>query len=288
MKKQTFVTVGIMAGLFLGAIAGEMLYRYHNGNVPVSLLECLHFIGSTFFIGLLKMILVPLIASSVIMGVTSIGNPQKLGFVGLSTVVYYFTTMLIAVILGIVLVTSIQPGKGIDTAFRDRQVHDFENSNTTSKYRLTKARGTGMWGAIRNITGQLIPRNPIGSAAKGQMLPVISFSLLFGIALTMVGDKGKPVIAFFEGVYATIMKLVDWILFLAPLGVFALIAWSVARIGVVELVGPLFKYIITVVAGLLIHTADLHLRPSTFYRPGPSDVMLRPIFGCGLGRLGWC
>jgi Na+/H+-dicarboxylate symporter len=150
-------------------------------------------------------------------------------------------------------VTSITPGKNFDTAFRAQQVENFEASGSTAQQRVGGASGTGLWGAVKNITSQMIPSNPIGAAAGGKMLPVISFSLIFGIVLTIVGEKGRPVLAFFEGVFIAVMKLVEWILWLAPIGVLALVAWTVARIGMYNLFGPLLMYVLTVVFGLAIH-----------------------------------
>ena len=253
MSRHTLITVSIFIGLIAGAVLGEVLYHVYDQNVPSGWLEGLSFIGKTFFMGLLKMVLVPLIASSVIVGVASIGDPAQLGYVGLSTIVYYFATMLIAVIIGVVLVTSIQPGADIDLSFVDSKTTAFEASGTTAQNRVSGASGTGLWGAVKNLTSQIIPSNPIGAAADGKMLPVISFALLFGIVLTVIGEKGKPVLRFFQGVFAAIMKLVEWILMMAPIGVLALVAWTVARIGLEKLTGPLVLYILTVVCGLLIH-----------------------------------
>ena len=253
MNRHSIVTIGILIGLVVGAVIGEVLYQSYGGAVPLGWLEAFSFVGKTFFMGLLKMVLIPLIASSVIVGVASIGDPSKLGLVGMWTVVYYFSTMLIAVVIGVVLVTAIQPGDGIDLSFRDEQVTAFEQSESTAQQRVGGASGTGLWGAIKNITSQIVPSNPIAAAAGGKMLPIISFSLIFGIVLTVIGEKGKPVLAVFEGIFVAIMKLVEWILLLAPIGVLALVAWTVARIGTLNLFGPLLKYVLTVIAGLLIH-----------------------------------
>lgn len=254
-SKHTILTLFIFIGLIVGVLLGEILFRAYEGNVHDGWLEGLSFVGNTFFMGLLKMVLIPLIASSVIVGVASIGDPSKLGVVGAMTVIYYFTTMAIAVIIGVILVTSISPGDGIDLSFRDQQVEQFEASETTAQQRVSGASGTGLWGAIKNIASQIVPKNPIASAAEGKMLPVISFSLLLGVVLTMIGQRGAPVLQFFEGVFAAVMKLVEWILWLAPVGVLALVAWTVARIGATDLIGPLAKYVITVIIGLLIHGA---------------------------------
>ena len=247
------LTFLILVGLVAGAIVGQILFDRHEGQVPTKIVSGFEFVGQTFFMSLLKMVLVPLVATSVIVGVSSIGDSGQLGWVGVATLVYYFSTMLIAVLLGLVLVTSISPGKGIDEAFRDQQVERFENSASTTGERVKKASGTGLLGAFQNIVTQLVPKNPLGSAVKGEILPVISFSLMFGIALTMLGEAGKPLLLVVNSAFAGIMQLVEWILWLAPIGVFALMVWTVARIGLTSLGGPLLLYIVTVLSGLAIH-----------------------------------
>ncbi len=247
------LTLWIVIGLAAGVVVGEFLFRYYDGLVPSTFLQAFEFVGNTFFMNLLRMVLVPLVASSVIVGVSSIGDPSKLGFVGLATILYYFATMVMAVCLGVLLVTTIQPGKDIEKAFRDSEQARFEGSETTARQSVERASGAGLWTAIRNITNQLIPTNPIQAAAEGLLLPVITSSLLLGIVLTVIGGQGRPVLDFFHSLFAAIMLLVSWILWLAPVGVFALMAWSVARIGLVQLRGPLFYYVITVLAGLALH-----------------------------------
>jgi len=252
-NKHTILTGGILGGLVLGIVVGEAAYRWYGGDVPHGLLEGLSFVGNTFFIGLLKMVLVPLVAASVIVGVSSIGDPAQLGRVGGWTVLYYFTTMVAAVVLGVVLVVSIGPGNDFDAAFRAQQVQQFAQDAGVAQQRVQDAGAQGLWGAFKNIATQLIPSNPIGDAANGRLLPVISFSLILGIVLTVIGPRGRPVLDFFDSLFVAIMKLVDWILWLAPLGVFCLVTWTVARIGAGSLIGPLGKYMLTVIAGLAVH-----------------------------------
>lgn len=252
-NKHTILTVGILAGLILGAAVGEWLYRAHSDGVPVGVLEGLSFVGNIFFIGLLKMVLVPLVASSVIVGVSSIGDPNQLGRVGGWTILYYFSTMAAAVVLGVVLVVAVGPGKDFDEAFRRQQTEQFAHTPGGVRERMQYAQDTGLWGAFKNIATQLIPNNPIGDAANGRLLPVISFSLILGIVLTVIGSRGRPVLDFFDSLFVAVMKLVDWILWLAPLGVFCLVAWTVAQIGTNSLIGPLGRFILTVLTGLSIH-----------------------------------
>jgi len=107
--------------------------------------------------------------------------------------------------------------------------------------------------AARNIIQQLIPENPVAAAASGQILPLIAFSIILGIALTVIGPRGRPLLDVFDALFAAVMKLVDWILWLAPIGVFALVVWTVARLGAEQLLGPLAMYMFVVVLGLAIH-----------------------------------
>ena len=247
------ITVLILVGLVVGAVVGEACYRIYDGDVPENLITAFHFIGNTLFMSLLKMVLVPLVASSVIVGVASIGDPARLGRIGLMTVIYYVSTMFIAVLIGVTLVTSIKPGEGMEAAFRDQQTAEFAASESTAQQRVQGAAGTGWFGALQNIVGQIIPSNPLGDAADGKLLPVIAFCLALAVVSTMLGEHGRPLIQFFESLFAVMMKMVELILWLAPIGVCALLAWTVARIGLVSLLGPLAKFVITVLVGLAIH-----------------------------------
>ena len=264
-RSAMLLTWLILLGLLLGLGVGEAIYRAYldagtqTSNVPVGLLETLKFVGDTFFIGLLKMILIPLVASSVIVGVASI-DPSHLGRVGGLTVLYYVSTMVIAVTLGVILVSTVQPGSGFPEEFREQQTQQFDEGGGVLKERAEKAGESGrkgvagaLWDSFRNIVKQLIPSNPIGAAANGDILPVIAFSLIFGITISVIGPPGRAVLLFFDGVFQAVMKLVSWVLWLAPLGVFCLVAWTVARIGSLALIGPLGQYMGTVFAGLVIH-----------------------------------
>ncbi|MEE9212981.1 MAG: dicarboxylate/amino acid:cation symporter [Phycisphaeraceae bacterium] len=266
LNKHTFITIGILAGLILGGVVGQALFAAYESDVPAAALEGFQFVGNTFFIGLLKMILIPLVASSVIVGVASIGDPSQLGKVGGLTVLYYFVTMVAAVVLGVVLVTTVAPGdpkgdgSGIGAdVIAQGEVAYAQESQSTRQHVEAKAqagrRGVpgALWESFRNIATQMIPSNPIGAAAEGQILPVISFSLIFGIVLAVIGPRGRPLLSFFDSLFGAIMKLVDWILLMAPIGVFCLVAWTVARLGAAELLKPLIWFMLTVIAGLAIH-----------------------------------
>ena len=290
--KDFRITAWILAGLILGAIVGEVLYGIYDGAVPAGWIQGFSLIGNTVFMGLLKMILVPLVAASVIVGVNAIGDPAKLEKVGGLTIVYYFGTMFVAVITGLMLVTAIVPGDphgdgsglGLDVIAQGEQA--YAEQPEADRTRVETTGGAGLGGALINLVSQLIPTNPIGAAAEMQLLPVIAFSILLGVALAAGGDTTRPVTAFFEGLLDAIMRLVDWILRLAPLGVFALVAWTVARIGLGSLFGPLAAYVMTVLTGLAIHafvTLPLILWLVTRIRPWSYLKGMRPALFTAIG-----
>lgn len=252
-NKHTFITFGILGGLIVGAIIGELFFQLAEPDTRATAADTFKFIGSTFFMNLLKMILIPLVMSSVVVGVASIGSAESLGKIGGFTLLYYFATMLIAVILGLTLVTAIQPGNGMDQDVIAAGTQAFEATSDSKRAMIQEKGEGGLWGAFQNIANQMIPSNPIGAAADGQVLPVITFSIFLGIVLTVIGEVGKPLLDVFIAIYEAVMKLVDWILWLAPLGVMFLVAYTVANIGTDQLIGPLFKYILTVLLALLIH-----------------------------------
>ena len=125
MNRHTILTVAIFIGLVLGLILGEILYRM---SVPAHVLDGFEFVGNTFFMRLLKMVLVPLVASSVLVGVASIGDPSQLGKVGGWTVLYYFATMAAAVVLGVILVATINPGGTFPDDIRQARIEEFESA----------------------------------------------------------------------------------------------------------------------------------------------------------------
>ena len=168
------------------------------------------FVG-TFFLKALKMIIVPLIFFSMVSGITSLGDVRKLGRLGGRTVLYYACTTLIAVVLGTIMVNLFQPGVGLD------------QSSLPQGEMPAKAVGAS------DILLSFVHDNIIQAAADLKMLPIIVFSMLFGAVLTTIGDKGRPVIAFCEGGNEAMMKIVHIIMYLAPIGIFGLVAGTFGK-----------------------------------------------------------
>ena len=255
MNGRWLLTILIVVALVAGAVTGQLLHDPEFNPVDVScvhkhiqVLQTFDFIGTTVFMGLLKMLIIPLIASSIIVGVTSVGDFSKLGRMGIRTIVYYFATMVIAVVIGLIVVTAMKPGAEMTAAAQslpDTMYQPDENVASTAS--------GGLAGVTRNLVSQIIPTNIVAAMAEGQVLGVISFSIFFGVVVTLIGDKGTVIVAFFNAVFEVLMKMVHTIMWIAPLGVFALLAWSIARIGLGVFTSAIGKYMIAVVSGLLIH-----------------------------------
>ena len=228
-RSQQLLLIGIFAGLIVGATVG-----YVMGPDAVMF----KWLGDLFLRGL-KMIIVPLVVSSMIMGITSLGDVRRLGRIGATTIVYYMITTGIAVVLGLILVNIIQPGVGVE---RSGAVPEMVAGKTFS--------------FIDVIVG-MIPENIFAAAANMDILPLIVVSLLFGAVLTTLGEVGDPVVRFFNGVFEATMKVVHIIMWFAPIGVFGLVAGRLGEVGggsafMVEL-SKVGKYSLTVLVGLGLH-----------------------------------
>jgi len=225
-----------LALLFAGIVAGVVCGWFFGPAM-----QSVAWMG-TFFLNALKMLIVPLIVSSMIVGIGSMGDVRRLGRQGGTIFVYYFTTTGLAVLLGIILVNIIQPGVGVVLV---------EGSVVPDAVAGKEAIG------FTDIVLSLISPNIVGAAAEMDILPLIVFSLAFGAVLTTLGVRGEPVLRFFDGVNEAMMKLVDIVMILAPLGVFGLIASKLGDAGGgAAFWGELIKigkYSLTVLLGLLLH-----------------------------------
>ncbi len=269
----------ILGGLILGVIVGQWLY---DDSFKITMPDTAHrhahavavfyFLGDTLFLGLLKMLVIPLISTSVIVGVTSVGDFRELGKIGSVTLIYYVVTMMIAAAIGLVLVSAMKPGHNIPAEQREAAQQTYEENDSIK--RNIDAGPKGLIGALENLVKQIIPRNIVGAAAAGNALPVIFFSILLAIVLTTMGDTAKPVTDLVAALFQAIMKLVHGVIWLTPVGVFALLAWTVARIGLGVFASAIGSYMLTVLVGLAIHgLVVLPLFCSVFARCNPFRFM---------------
>jgi len=249
---KELLTLLIVDGLFLGVIYGQ--YLFDHPDVTVAKDHWSYVVGNLVLIRPLKLLIVPIVFTSVIVGVTSIGNPQKLGVVGGATVLYYIATMLIAVTIGTTLVTMTQPGDLPDEARQeliDRGAIAYQGSDVESLAGADDQQTLG--DVFLNLVEQLIPTNVVGDMAESNTLGVIVFALMLGLALAAGGEKTRPAVRFFEAIFDAIMRLVLFVIWITPLGVFLLMAYTVGSIGLENLVGPIVWYVFVVLTGLFIH-----------------------------------
>ena len=221
------IVIGAIAGIFCGWFFGEAM-------------QSVKWIGD-LFLDALKMLIVPLIVAAVITSITAIGDVRHLGKMGGITILYYLTTTAIAVLIGLVMVNIIQPGSSAS-----------DLSNVIPQ-EIAGKEATGITDLIRT----LITPNLVDSAANSQILPLIVFSLIFGIALTTIGERGNVISNFFEGLNDAMMKLVIWLMYLSPIGIFALIAAKLGESGGGDAVwveiSKVGWYVFTVIIALGIH-----------------------------------
>lgn len=209
----------IFAGLVLGVLAGIWLHKDPNPIVMTTFT----FIGQVF-IRLIQMVVIPLVISAIVIGITSIGDSKQLGKLGTKMIFYYAILTTIAVTVGAFLAIVMQPGVGATS---------FINSDIASDIQLHVASTIeAQKGNLLNIILGFIPKNPIESIVSGEMVPIIVFAVLFSVALAKVGEINRPFVSFFESIFAATMKITDWIMCFAAPGVFALTAVSVSAFGV--------------------------------------------------------
>ncbi len=209
------------------------------------------------FLNLLKVIAVPLVLGSLITGVASLSDVRKLSRIGGRTIAIYITTTTISVSIGLVMVNLLEPGTGVPRALQEQLQTAYQSDAESDMERADTAKDRGPLQVFVDMT----PDNVFGALSNnGRMLQVVFFSILFGIALVIIpSDKGKPLIDFFAGLTTVIIQIVNMIMVVAPIGVFALIAKTINQVAqddlsaVAELLGALGFYCLVVVAGLLIH-----------------------------------
>jgi Na+/H+-dicarboxylate symporter len=197
------------------------------------------------FLDALKMTIVPLIIAAVVTGIASLGDIRALGRVGGFTFLYYAATTAIAVIIGLVMVNLIQPGAGLGAIVGG----------------VPEVVADKPPAGFSDILLMLVAPNLIQKAAENQLLPVIFFSILFAAALTTLGERGRPVIAFLDGVNEAMMTIVTWIMYFAPIGIFALVAARLGAAGggaafMAEIQGVAL-HVATVLSGLAVHSVVL-------------------------------
>jgi len=249
------IIIGLALGLFYGILAASSGWGAFTSDWIAPF--------GTIFISLLKLIAVPLVLASLITGVASLSDLKKLSRIGGKSIGIYIGTTAVAVILGLVSVNIIQPGDKVPQQMKNKleQTYEKDASARTGKAQQVKDRGP-----LQPIV-DMVPSNFFSSASSNRnMLQVVFVAIFVGIGLIQIPkEKGKPVLDFFKGLNDVVIKLVDFIMILAPFGVFALIAQTINKVAgndlgqVLELLGALGFYMFSVIIGLFIHAGVTYL-----------------------------
>jgi Na+/H+-dicarboxylate symporter len=229
----------------LAVIAGR--YTATDSSLfGLRLLDAYGFLGS-LFLQALKMLIVPLILSSIITGVANAGDSGAIGRLGGKTLLYYLATSALAILVGLMLVNGIAPG--IVDGIPAREILALGGDGADVAARVE---GHGV-GDVADIFLRMVPTNIVAAAAEGQMLGLIFFGLLFGYFMSRIEGSPATVLRdFWQGMFAVMMRMTDWVMRFAPIGVFALVARVVASTGFAAF-APLLSFFLTVLAALAIH-----------------------------------
>jgi solute carrier family 1 (high affinity glutamate transporter) protein 1 len=292
MKKENLLTLLILLSLVVGVLIGQFIIHdpiasRFDPNNPVSELMSLRaaaganpadeaaqqaaaaisapgamqtqlsaaadpwrIVGDLLFIRPLRAMVIPIVFLSVVTGVCSIGTPKRLGVIGGATIAYYLFTTLLAVLLGMLLVNTLQPGRGVSA-----------NSLTAAGQSMFKVEGVekqvaaapqSVMDSFLILAQDIMPSNLLKAAVDGNILGIIGFAVIFGLALVTVGNPAKPVIAFLEGAAEAVLRIILWLIWLAPIAIVCLVAARVGEVGLAQLIGPLARYMMVVILGLTI------------------------------------
>lgn len=260
MNLSIKIFIALVLSVVVGLIAGEPALSFINWWIaPIG----------TIFINLIKMMIVPVVFFSLVVGMTSLGDTKKLGRIGAKTVCLYLLTTAVAILIGFGIAGIVSPGTGLDLT-----------SNAAVKVKEAPS--------LMQVLVAMIPANPIDAMAKAQILPVIVFSLFVGIGIVQVGgERAQLLIKFFDAAAEVTYKIIGIVMQFAPIGVFALLLPVVAKNGPAVLL-PLMSVIGCVAIGCAIHAIVVYSSlarvwgghtPMEFFR-GMSEAMMIAFTTC--------
>jgi DAACS family dicarboxylate/amino acid:cation (Na+ or H+) symporter len=276
MPLHTRILLGLLVGAVLGVVSNVLWHDapglvWFVGNVAEPI--------GQLFLRLLFMVVVPLVFATLALGVANLGDLSRLGRVGGRTLLFFVATTALAALVGITLANLVAPGHSLDPVVRAALMAEYGTA-AASAVEASASTGFGVQTFVR-----MVPRNPLGAAADGDMLGLIFFTIVFGIALTCIPrEKADPVLRVLDGLAEAVMVIIGFAMRLAPLGVAGLIFAVTARFGL-EVLQSLGMYVITVLAALAIHQFGIiavlvralaGIRPLVFY--GKARALMATAF----------
>ena len=240
---HTRMLIGFVVGVCLGLVANLM---FAEAAWLEALVKYVADPVGQLFLRLLFMLVIPLVFSALVLGVVEIGDPKSLGRIGGKTLVWILAVTTIAVVIGMVTVNVIQPGRGIPPELAQELMA--QTSERASQIAAGREAVSGI-----DVLLNIVPRNPVQAAANGDLIAVMFFALMFGIAATVIRSDGtRAFVAATQGVYDICLKLIDWVIQLAPYAVAALLFSITSKLGFDVLV-QLARFVGTVLLALGIH-----------------------------------
>lgn len=245
MKEVKKPKLGLATWIFIGMLIGVAFgYFFPNAGTQMKPL-------GDMFIRMIKMIVVPLIFSSLIMGIAGSGNFKTLGRLALKAMIWFTCATALALLIGMVVANVFQPGTGIERLAAD--------SNEASGQAATKSID------MVDFVVKIIPTNAVDAAARADMLQIVAFSVFFGVSAAAAGEKGKPVVDFAKSVAEIMFKFTDFVMRAAPIGVFAMMAYTIGKFGLGILI-PLGKLVGSLYFALIVFLVIIFAVASALFR----------------------
>ena len=256
--KKITLSNWILIAMLLGFVVGLILNFYVTDPFikDTLLIDNIFYFGGTGFIKLMKMLVVPLVFCSIVVGTAAISDNKKIGSISVEVIIMYLFTTFLAVCIALLIASIIQPGNGLN------MVGTVYSSNITANVTIT------------DTLLNMIPENPVYSLANGDILPIIIFAIIVGYILSKLKEESEVVNTFFSQANKIMIEMTFLVMKLAPIGVFCLMAKTFATLGIAGLI-PLFKFIICVIIGIAIQLFIVYpillvlftgLNPLTFFK----------------------
>lgn len=260
LKPWQWIFLAMIAAFVVGTIVNRVFVVEREPDLVFSktgnsLIAIFDYVG-TLFMNLLKMVIVPLVLTSIVVGIAGLGNTEGFARLGGKTLLYYACSSLVAILIGLTLVNIFQPGlqDGKPNESIRKQIESNEEKYSSAVSGKLGDRSESGMNAVTQLFMRMVPQNVFEAfGANNKMLALIFVSLLTGIGLIFISPEGRgPVLDFFKGLNELTLLITNWVMWLAPIGVFALVAETTAQTGL-EIVKLLGKYFFVVILALLTH-----------------------------------
>lgn len=265
MKLHTRILLGLLAGAAAGVTVNLLTDGGPGTQRFVSLVT--EPIGRMWLAALI-MVVIPLIVSTLALGVAGLGSLKQLGRIGALTLGTFLLTTAVATVFGLAAMNTLRPGRGLDPAVKDQLMETYQGQTEDAMGLSGDAFGI-------DLLVRIVPRNPVQAAANGEMLAVIFFALMVGVALaSLPQDKARPMLEFLDSLAHVTVAIIELVMKLAPVGVFCLIFSVIARFGF-DLLINLAHYVVTVVGAMVVFVVLVYplilvlaarVRPGLFFR----------------------